>query len=696
MLTIIKQCNAELKVSKKQISPLVENSAINFLVESIDHDSEYDFNQILDRIEYQGDCIDNDCIDNDWDIFVNFMNKKTVFYQSDVISKYNDSISILTECINPKEIMQNLNHTIIPNNIPLIINKLQLAHMYQQLIFYEYIYMNVNTTYAIKAWIIIENDYKQILSLLENSYIDPCTTTNDESTFNDFVQILNYYYPNVAKQNLLDTFLKIHNNWLLFPDNPDCEITDSTGLIEVTDQSIDLIKFINSHTINELKTMNFQSLSDTLCLNEKIKLHKLCHLGLLYDSNPIKINTFFDIIIKHIDFANLLTQDTDNISLYLSLDLFVRMMEDDSLVLTQISSSIGSKILSLWLKMNSPDFLMRFYKQKIPSLRNIKLSQCIQNILTKTHMTFTEMGYILAMDRLDMFKILCDKLEFKTIHQSIYKYLSPSIIEYVINKNTMVNDENENQMRKVNIIINPFNLVYRSSGDVNKVFKLLDDNMIHFNIEYDSLINTHHFDDCSYIAMYWDYLQIVQNTPHLIEHIFALFRKFTSNAEIDCIILRTLIDNISDKLMSSDLKNNYSTVVDKYLEPFYQKPEFFITGPDFCEIQCELTRYGINKHDLVDELSLRTQRTDHQKNDNLSDSYDPYEYGGPNEFDDLNKYDEPNASDSNDSDSIDLDSNEYVDTDFVNTNIECENESQHAESQSTVSQNSVSHHDETY
>lgn len=681
MLRITRNKIDNLDYSKEQIHILVENSLVSFLSESIDQDSNYEFDQILDRIKYV-----SDNIDYDWNVFTNFLNKKTVFHDTDIISNHDESISILVKHIEPRDIMWNLKCTIIPNNIPQIIKTMQLSGMYEQLIFYEYIYINCLNSYVSKAWIIVENDYYQLLSLLENAYLDICTTTDEESMYSEFMQILNYYFPDEIKHNLLHRYLKVHNNWLLFSDNPDFDLSSDMDLYpphQLTNNSIEIYNVFNDFLFDQKrKPLTLNQITDKLDLtSKKIKLHELCHLNAFYinESNIPQINDFFNVIIEDIDFTGLLTQTTDQVSLYNSIDLFVRLMEIDLPALLRVNMSVKIKVLSLWLKMNSPDLLIKFYKQKLCPIspinivenHNIVLSQSIKDALAQTRMTFAEMGYIFAFDRLDMFKILCEKLEFISIHQSIYKYLSPSIIEYVVNKHveSCNNLGIKRSQKKETISINPFNLIYRSSDDINNVFNTLN-NHIEFTIEYESFVNMHHYDDCSYIAVYWNYLQLLQST-HLFETIFSLFRDFTSNAEIDCIILHTLIDNVSDESISPDLKKYFFDTIDQYLKPHYSNPMFFVTGPDFHEIQSELSRYCVNTNGLLNSLSFqslnsnpefkrtqcRRKTNNNSSNDDSSELIDEEQYHISDKDEDDNNEDDNNDNNDNDDNNDDDDNN---------------------------------------
>jgi hypothetical protein len=654
MLTVTRR-NTDCIVSdgqwkKKEIKHVIEKSSIAFLIESMETDTVIEFGELLDQVQY----VSND-IDYDWNVFVNLLNRKTVFHQSEIICKYEDAVSILIQHIDPKEIMQNLKYKIIPNNLPSIIKKMQLSNIYEQLIFYEYIYMNINNSYTTKAWIIIENNYDQILSLMENAYVDICTTTNEESMYDDFCKIQNYYYYDTDKCNILRQFLKIHNNWLLFPDNLDLDLDldVSDESFYTTNNSITLKNFIDQITVNEIESIKVDT------IKFEIKLCDFCHINRLYDNDNendrLKVEKFIEAIFKKINCENdFLAQDANDISLCQSIDLFVKMMENDSTSITQLNNNIKNKILLFWFKMNSPDHLTRFNSKFVAfplstkRIRDIKLSKCIRNILETANMNFTEMGYILAMDRLDLFEIICNKLEFRSIHQSIYKYLSPRIIEYVINKrkksnNTFTSDPNVKKTER--FIINPLNLMYRKNDEIEGVITFLENNGITLELEYDSFLNRHHFAECSYIAVYWDYLRLMQNANvqqmQIIDNIFSLFKYQIANAEIDCLILQTLIDNISDDLMDPILRVKYSSIIEKYMEPLYSDPKFFVTGPDFCEIQSELTKYCVESHGVVNYLASKTAVSDNDDNRRL-------------------KNNDNNVNEDNE----DMDSSEIIDTDY--------------------------------
>ena len=131
----------------KTLSYLVKNSKLESILDGKSDNLE--FKSYLNSFGYIPDNIDND-----WIILTHFLNKKTIFHTSSIVTKHDDAINVLSEYVPSSLLIDRLRLNIIPQNIPKIIQQLGLTNMYEQLIFYEYIYTSENVSYLTKASII--------------------------------------------------------------------------------------------------------------------------------------------------------------------------------------------------------------------------------------------------------------------------------------------------------------------------------------------------------------------------------------------------------------------------------------------------------------------------------------------------------------------------------------------------------------
>lgn len=702
MLTVRNEYdNTELIIEKKNIEHLIDNSRLSFLLHTISEelipDINYNFMDILNRTGYV-----SKYIKYDWNVFINFLQGKTLFHQSSIIDKYDESIDILTEYIASVTLIDKMRIDIINNNIPEIIKYMGLSKRYEQLIFYEYIYKSVTSSYTTKAIIMIENNYTELMSLLEDYCLEMCTTTIKPTLLEDIIYLVNEYHWSKNQFDLLKRFIDFHAHWL------DLNITSDNLISDVSLQIIDIVNMYNANNTNTANNMNNTDNADneinnaiTKIMKKHIALHNLCHLDKLYrDNNKPIIIKLLDKLLPIIDYLNISKYCTDNnqIFLYQSLNLIVRLMEEDSHILTKITKNAQRKILILWMKMSSPTYKCFNNYRTYPyqhfddpinnssnrnllndisyRIRNIIFSKTINELLTESHITFSEMGYILSKDRLDIFIVMCDHLNFKTIHNEIYKYLPPKIIEYVINKSMKANNEMK-LMPPIKININIYNLIDRTTQDIEFVFDLFasvfDKDII---IEYDSIVDRYKYIPCIYIVMYWEYLNLITKFPLLFKNLMILINCIKNydvliNADIDMFILKIVLDNAIKY-------EKYIQSMEAYMEHIESQSDFFTLGPDFEEIKNELKQYCVKNLKYIDDVNIIknniSQNQDEDKNQDLEQNQQiKYEKShsdieNENENDNESINDESNNEESNneESDNEKLDNDESDNDAYIN------------------------------
>ncbi len=644
-----------VEFNKENICTIVKNSKIQFLAETneLSSDSYFDFIEFLNMANY----VSNN-IDYDWMIISNFLNKKTVYEHSKLIKENSDPINSLTEFVPPKLLMKKMKYDLIYENIPHVIKELGLCDMYEQLIFYEYIYKSEKTSYLTKAIIMCENNYEQLLTILEDYHLELCTTTEISSQYDEMIQLYIEYFNTQDKCRMFTRFIDIHSNWLDF----DCNFNNP---------AVELLNLTNESKHN-LEAMNIEYIIKKIG-SKTININHFCLLTKSYKKYPEKVLILFDKIIPIIDWniqrfllLDRATHNNNNINsfykrglnLYLSLDFLVELMEHDCACLSKITKNTKNNILSLWLKMSSPQYIDLESNGNI--IRNIILSQCIQETLSNSNLTFSEMKYILFKDRLDMFKILCKNLEFKTIHKNIFEFLSPKIIKYVIEK-SLLSNKITNIQNGLTISFNVYNLLERNPQEIIEVLNILntvfEDPII---IECASVIDKYDFVECAYIMIYWEYLNIINNFPILANNIIILlasiknYQQSFCNYDIDLIVLRTLLDRV--RTIDNTTFNNYINKIQPSLVSMQNKKKFFTQGPNFHDIYSELNKYGVQNLEYITSLC---QIVDNMCLDNVNENdYD----NADNETEDDNDGND-NTDDGDDSVNADDDADDSVNVD---------------------------------
>jgi len=593
MITIRKNnSNEQIVVDKKNIVPLVRKSKLAFLAETkhyidegVDSNDQYTFDDMMIRTNY----LRKDPLD--WNILVAFLTGKTMFHTAPIIEKYADSISVLTEYVPENILMDRLGLTVFSNNTPPIIEHMGLGLIYQQLIFYEYIYKSDIVPYSKKARIMVENNYTELMELLQNYYLELNTSSDksdQESENAYFDQMIDMYFEQNDKTKLLMEFIEFHKNWLDY--NPTANL------------SIKLHQHIVKHVDQEF--------------GEQLEIYNLCHLNKLYSSgNDLMKNHIegqLDMLLPILK-TSLIDDQNDKILLYGGLDLIVRMMENDCKILEKMTKNTKTKILSLWLKMSSPTnkcfnrSTVYPYKHCFDQrIRHIVLSRTIKNLLENMCITFSEMGYILSMDRLDMFEILCKNLEFRSIHHDIYINMPPKIIKYTFGKHMMANRTNHVEPPQT-IVLNPYNLIDREPYQIVEVMQMFNQ-FFKKNVtyEYKSVVDRYDYMDCTYIMIYWEYMTIMRNNPILGSNLMELFKNMDHdtllNGELDMVILRCAVEHLDNRQCVESMRS--------YIDSMCRSENIYLTGPDFTGIRKELEQYGVGECMFLDLMILNSNNFD--------------------------------------------------------------------------------------
>lgn len=630
MLTI-RNGKDEIVIEKKTLRTFLSGSSLDYLSVEDEYtpNTDIDFQDILTKFNISDD-------PDNWLAFGEFMQKKTIFDRAPIIDKYEDSISILTQSLSPSNIMHRMSIDIIKNNIPQIIKELKLNFIYEQLIFYEYIYKSASVSYSYKLEIISENGYELLLNLLDECYLDIYTETlisnnknttkicddcscesgcdcdcdseseDQNTTHNKYIteesdtiksELVNYYlsiYFNSFKNNMVIKFIDIHSSWLPI------DTKELSELIEV--------RFIKDPDSVVDKNIPIQS----LCL-----LNTMYHI---YQSNVSKLLSSFlsNLEIKIPTSMTIMTiSNTEQYNFYLGVDLIIRLMENNDDIVNKIPKRQQLKILALWLKLS--------YPQKLYVYHTLILSPMILSLLQDLNITFYEMAHILYMDRLDIFAILCKRLDFKRIHSDLFRFLPYNILHYIIHKN-ISNKDIINIDIPDKIKFNIYELIGKEKQSIHNTFQELYDllnspkcNKNELIIEYETLFNKNeHYLECPYIIMYWNYIEILTTNSQMLAIIadllnWVIYTKESNitnsdkkiidvtNINLDIIILMVVLNNINFNDQTS------IKIIHNFTKNILSDNDIYITGPDFCEIRDELIRYNVTNLSFLDDLCHRQE-----------------------------------------------------------------------------------------
>lgn len=596
MLTI-KNKTKQFIFKKEDLTILLERSAISHLTKIIDSTETtfVDFDEILnDHANIDPKSLTVEEKESMWNTFIRLLNKQTIFDEADIISKYNNAINCLFDQLNPTTIIEKLMIDVIPANTPAIIKSLNLENIYIQLIFHEYIYMSQNITLIDKLRIMITNDFYQLTRMISEGQIELCTssvTTNNKDSKNiedAFKLTCNQCYGSNVKMNIFEIFVGDHSEWIGV-DLKSCDHTKILSIIlanNVFDEK-NLIECINTH------------------VNNAINLIDICHLNKIYQQYPTITNSL-NIIIPKIIFSDLqkfnTLNDIEKSMMCESIDLIVRLMEIDHESIENISKKVLTKILLLWLKLSSATFT--YLKTiNVRNIRNIILSETIKCILNDVCMTFTEMGYILSKDRLDIFELLTEKssLEFRNLNRALFKHMCPKIIEYILKKH-LTSNKSDKLDQKLIIQLNPYDLLERNSGEVTALMELLiSTSKTPIVFEFQSVANRYGYIDNPYVIMYWDYVNMIQKNPNSVDALVSILHKITlkkillHDGTMDILLLKTAVDNIEGKLTDTLGKK-----LEKIITILSSENEFYLRGPNFSEIIEELEIYSVkNLNSLI-------------------------------------------------------------------------------------------------
>jgi hypothetical protein len=728
MLTIKgKTLSDTFVINKNSIRSILKNTQISYISDINDYipDSSITFQDILNNAGVL--CVE----DTDplvfavkFKVFKNFLNKKvTSFFACSGI------IDVIVENVPSNSVIDRLKLGILSSAIPKVIQDLGLENIYEQLIVYEYIYMSEYHTLHKKLDILVENNYDILLSLLEDCSLEISTTSADSESIDlskkEMIKLRHKYYVSGCPLKLLmfNRFIEHHENWLSY---------DVADLDEVDDRSIKISNMIDNPQIHSMVSADIIDHLDIRSdMTQCLLIEEFCHLNTHYQKKPETVNIILKVLLPLLKIGSIsnVRDDEETIRLYKSLDLIIRMMENDNKLVSLISKRTQEKIIIMWLKMSSPtyhcfrycrEYPYHHYDSKIDHLhihnqreiiRKIILSTTIKNLISNICITFEELGYILATDNLEMFELMCKFTEFKNIHQTFYRYLPPKILGCIIDRSMRVNSDPFEKPRlcgSPKFMINMYDLIGRSKEQIqyslNMLHKFFENEPI---IELVSINDRYEYVECLYIVMYWDYLTMLIKKPDYVMNIATVLSSVRniktnlSNYYLDIVILKTVLDNISpDSMISNNhideqlktpqsihSQNYIKTSLNRLINNMAEDDMMMLSGPDFTEISEELSQYGVKNLEYLSELkTIQDKIQSNISHSNLPVKskvnvkvknliYDNNDYNNDNndnnnDNDNDNDNDDDDDNNDDDDDNNDNDDNDDDDYEVIGSDIE--------------------------
>ncbi|VBB17752.1 hypothetical protein YASMINEVIRUS_215 [Yasminevirus sp. GU-2018] len=585
-------------LQKSSLRTLLQKTPLAYLTEEneLASDSLVSFDEVLDTV--RATCNDTKSFDrvvkeDAWHVLKEFLQHKTVLHESNLIKKNPGSIDVLVSNIPPQILMERLRLNILPDNTPLIISTLKLESVYEELVFYEYVYSSEHISLHAKLTCMIENNYERLLNLIEEGVLEICTTSLDsfdttEDSKKSMATIRHTYYEKVSKSKMFDRFIDLHENWLGY---------NISEIDAVDDRAIPFCVLLNDRMFttwcSDTILTKLAKISEYVGQNpNKVHVRELCHLNSHYRTDPLRVNILMEHLVPQLDLSAS-PHETDEhyeLRIFKAVDLLVRMMEDDSRLVAKLSTRQKEKIVSMWMKMCSPSHKGFRYTYTCPRLeilaerdlvadsksgtttsstlvqkltnekslsetqfkrtRKLFLSATVRSILSQIAVTFSEIGYVMSTDDFEAFELLCKRMEFKSIQSVFFNHLPPKILNMIIERSVKSNPELNGQLEPpVSIRLDPYELVERTYDQIigtSKLFKSVFKRKP--AIELISLGERSFFVECLYTLMYWDYFTMLLNDPTVVANALGVLAcvgdsQRLSNYQLDVTIIRTVVDN---------------------------------------------------------------------------------------------------------------------------------------------------------
>jgi hypothetical protein len=310
---------------------------------------------------------------------------------------------------------------------PPIIIDLGLSRIYEQIVYYEYIYRSPLYSMFNKIRWAVDNEYTQLIEMLDDSYFalyedtDSVTGSVTEPYRSLYVEY--YSYENSYgghKTSDLRKLLTLHGIAVIDP-------------MHTLDSAQSLINSI-------LTTCCFSNFGVIPLLYRSLDMPYVCTPDtLILWKNTARY-------IMQLDKSDKDKPDLDGLyASYVMVDLFVQLMENEQTdIMGAISLDLRSRLMYEWLRISAymleHDDIQSFNSHPVWRVyaRRLELSPMIVEALQCVAADFAMLRYVYYMDHLQMFEILTRRCRFDFVDPSVVEYYPPQIVEYVQKQNTLI------------------------------------------------------------------------------------------------------------------------------------------------------------------------------------------------------------------------------------------------------------------
>lgn len=617
------KCTFEGKGSIRKLEIILKGSSLEYLTK---------INELQDEVYHNWCDIISGLCDydkkeeiNDWEIIAKLFNLQTIIDNSVIMTnvamyKFKQLMQVLyadTKYEFYSMFLRNFKDCIDGIDI---VKDTGLGMIYEQLVFYEYIYLSPIYSFYHKIRWMIDFGYFQLIKLLDNHYLnvlDQCIQENN--SLDDYIVLMVEYIQmdDFSRTRSLKTLLDLHSKILDF----DPELVTNCNSVKLhnmfSDEQIgffDLQDYTDANSINRL--------ANSMLLDN---FYDKCSKGIGY-YNVINFQSLFGLnkkILKSLVInatKNINKNIIDTYSSYCIINLVMRMMEDDLNLenVCSLNNNILSRVVYTWFINSSriiEDSNLKntvLYNNQIISTyllktytRNIKLSNTLRNVLKLVNIDFGSLQYLYLTDRNDIFEILTRNCEFKMVDTTILEYCPINIINYILRKNGKTQEEMINTCTsRDTIVLDLYKLCMigldRTKTLIDVIIRLSNKRVLfatnlkryeiygHISYEYPLLL--HELEELHKLGNLDGIISHVFLNNYPIQEAVKLYPRYAN-----CSILATILYALYSKYSKTKQPN----IINQYIEFMILHPDFERCGPELGDIWYNMSWF--NSHKLYQE-----------------------------------------------------------------------------------------------
>jgi hypothetical protein len=312
---------------------------------------------------------------------------------------------------------------ILPN-IPEYLKSLRLDRVYEQIVFYEYIYSSsIYSLYHKLRWI-IDNEYVELIDLINEHHLDLWDRRRDYTDIEEYV-LLGFEYQNYRDGNdyydNLQSLLDVHSQILSFNVSDYLTMSrESVSRESVSRESvsISILRIASKYWKHPDPSQLISSLQPNLRRIARISGKTSRELDdtpmISIYSDYVAIDMLMDIIVRGYDIG--LTDVAKANIIYEWLVYSSRILSSSNGRYAVVAKSNGELVISR--------YLLRSYSRDI-EIHNLTSALKLVNI------DFESMLYVYLKDNVDIFRTITRNCDFQTLDPTVVSYYPTRILNYI-------------------------------------------------------------------------------------------------------------------------------------------------------------------------------------------------------------------------------------------------------------------------